>query len=384
LGYKYSITTLRTDITSTAGAKSAGRDRIATVFASLLYLLLRRLLGVLFSRDCADRQAQVEILVLRHEVAILRRQVRRPVYRTRDRALLAAASRILPRERGSAFLVRPETIMRWQRLLVARKWRRTHRRPGRPSLDPKIQALILRMAKENPRWGYVRIKGELGKLGIRVSATAIAMLLRRHGVGPAPRRGPTWRQFLKAQATGIIACDFFTVETALLKTLYVLFFIEIKTRRVHVSASNTNPDTFFVTQQARNLCFALDERDEPLRFLICDRDAKFSRSFDDVLASEGIRVIRTPIGAPNANAFAERWVETVRVDCLDWLLIFGSRHLDRVLWAYVEHYNQKRPHRGLRLMAPEDAAPVGKVDGLPGIRRRDLLGGLIHEYESAA
>jgi putative transposase len=230
----------------------------------------------------------------------------------------------------------------------------------------------------------MRIKGECQKLGIGVSATAIATLLRRSDIGPAPRRGPTWSQFLKAQAAGIIACDFFTVESALLKTLYGLFFIEIGTRRVHVTVSTSKPDSFFVTQQARNLCFELDERAEPLRFLIRDRDAKFSRSFDEVFSSEGIRVICTPIRAPNANAFAERWVETLRAECLDWLLILGPRHLDRVLRIYVEHYNRKRPHRGLQLLAPESASPPEKLDGVPDIRRRDLLGGLIHEYERAA
>ena len=354
------------------------------MLASLLYVALRRLLRVLSPSDRLDEATEVEILVLRHEVAILRRQVKRPVYRMTDRALLAAASRILPRERWSAFLVRPETIMRWHRRLVAGKWTRTHRRPGRPSLDPKIQALILRLARENPRWGHVRIKGELQKLGICVSATAIATLLRRHGIGPAPRRGPTWRQFTKAQASGIIACDFFTVESALLRTLYVLFFIEIKTRRVHVTTSTHKPDTSFVTQQARNLAVSLADEGATITFLVRDRDAKSSRSFDDVFAAEGIRVIRRPIRAPNANAFAERWIETVRADCLDWLLIFGPRHLDRVLRSYVAHYNQKRPHRGLQLLAPEGAATLAEVESVPGIRRRDLLGGLIHEYESAA
>ena len=172
--------------------------------------------------------------------------------------------------------------------------------------------------------------------------------------------------------------------TAFLKTLYVLFFIEIGTRRVHASVATSNPGSAFVTQQARNLCFALDERDEPVRLLIRDGDAKFSRSFDDVFATERIRVVRTPIRAPNANAFAERWVETVRADCLDWLLILGPRHLDRVLRTYVEHYNRKRPHRGLQLLAPETAAPVPEVGVVPNVQRRDLLGGLIHEYESAA
>ena len=354
------------------------------MLTSLLYIVLRRLLRVLAPSDRPDETTEVEILVLRHEVAILRRQVKRPVYRMRDRALLSAASRVLPRESWGAFLVRPETLLRWHRGLVARKWTRPHRRPGRPSLDPEVRRLILRMAKENPRWGYMRIKGELQGLGIRVSATAIAMLLRAHDIGPAPRRDPTWGQFLKAQAQGIIACDFFTVETALLKTLYVLFFIEIGTRRVRVTVSTSNPDSAFVTQQARNLAMSLSDEDANMQFLIRDRDAKFSRSFDDVFAGEGIRVICTPIRAPNANAFAERWVETLRADCLDWTLVLGPRQLDRVLQSYVKHYNRKRPHRGLQLFAPESAAPVAEVGGMPHVRQRDLLGRLIHEYEIAA
>jgi len=353
------------------------------VFSSLLYLLLRRLLGVLSSEDRAAEQVRLENLPLRHQVAILRRQVKRPVYRMRDRALLAAASRMLPRERWNAFLVRPETLLRWHQGLVTRKWTRPHRRPGRPALELEVRRLILRMAKDNPRWGYMRIKGELQGLGIRVSATAIAMLLRAHGIGPAPRRGPTWSQFLKAQASGILACDFFTVETALLKTLYVLFFIEIATRRVHVTVSTSSPDSVFVTQQARNLAMSRPDECASMRFLIRDRDAKFSRSFDDVFTTEGIRAIRTPIRAPNANAFAERWVETLRADCLDWLLVFGPRHLDRVLRTYVEHYNQRRPHRGLQLLAPESAASPAELDTVPHIQRRDRLGGLIHEYECA-
>ena len=360
------------------------RDRIRAVFSSLLYFLLRRLLGMLSCKDSAAEQVRLENLILRHEVAILRRQVKRPVYRMHDRALLAAASRMLPRECWSVFLVRPETIMHWHRRLVAHKWTRSHRRPGRPALDPDIRRLILRMAKEDPRWGYVRIKGELQGLGIFVSATAIAMLLRSRGIGPAPRRGPTWSQFLRAQASGVIACDFFTVETALLKTLYVLFFIEIGSRHVRVSVSTGNPDSVFVTQQARNLAMSLSDEGAITKVLIRDRDAKFSRSFDDVFASEGIRVIRTPIRAPNANAFAERWVETLRTDCLDWTLILGPRHLDRVLRSYVKHYNQKRPHRGLHLLAPEGAVPAAEVGVVRHVQRRDLLGGLIHEYECAA
>jgi transposase InsO family protein len=240
------------------------------------------------------------------------------------------------------------------------------------------------MARENPRWGYLRIRGELAKLGIRASATSIAMLLRRSGVGPAPRRGLTWRQFLKAQAAGILACDFFTVETAFLKTLYVLFSIEIGTRRVHVTVSTTNSDSAFVTQQARNLVMGLADQGAQIRFLIRDRDAKFCHSFDAVFGSEGIRVLRTPIRAPNANAFAERWVETLRAECLDWLLILSPRHLDRVLRTYAQRYNRRRPHRGLKLQVPESLGPVEAVDTAPDIEWRDLLGGLMREYRRAA
>jgi len=237
----------------------ARHDSIAAMLASLLYMMLRRLLTLVAPKHRSD-DAAIEIFVLRHQLQVLRRQVKRPVYQHGDRALLAAASRILPKERWGAFLVRPETLLRWHRSLVAAKWTRPHRPPGRPAIDPEVCMLILQMARENPRWGYMRIKGELRKLGIRVSATSVAMLLRRSGVGPAPRRGPTWRQFLKAQASGILACDFFTVETAFLKTLYVLFFIEIGTRRVHVTVSTTNPDSSFVTQQARNLAMGPPRR----------------------------------------------------------------------------------------------------------------------------
>ena len=175
-----------------------------------------------------------------------------------------------------------------------------------------------------------------------------------------------------------------TVDPAFLKTLYVLFFIEIGTRRAHVTVSTANPDSSFVAQQARNLAMSLAEEGTQIGFLIRERDAKFSRSFDDVCVSEGIRVTRTPIRAPNANAFGERWIETLRAECLDWLLILGPRHLDRILRIYVQHYNRRRPHRGLELQVPEGLAPVEEADGVSDIERRDLLGGLVHEYMRAA
>jgi putative transposase len=310
----------------------------------------------------------------------------RPQLRIVDRVLLVAASRVLPRDDWVAFLVTPATLLRWHRELVRRKWtfRRTGR-PGRPPIDPELRALILRLARENSRWGCVRIQGELRKLGLGVSATTIRTLLRTARAGPAPRRsGPTWTEFLWAQADGIIACDFFTVETAWLRTLYVLVFIELGSRRIHVSPSTAHPDSAWVTQQARNLALGLDVRASPVRFLIRDRDAKFSGPFDAVLRAEGMRVIRTPFRAPNANAHAERVIETIRAECLDWSLILGRRHLDRTLRTYAEHYNRQRPHRALALAPPlaeaRDPIPASPRD----VRRRDLLGGLIHEYNGAA
>jgi transposase InsO family protein len=333
-----------------------------------------------------DGAKDLEILVLRHQLRVLQRTAGRPKLRPIDRVLLAAASRVLPRDRWVAFLVTPSTLLRWHGELVRRKWtyRRTGR-PGRPPIDPEVRALILRLARENPRWGCVRIEGELRKLGIRASATTIRTLLRTARAGPAPRRsGPTWSQFLRAQAEGIIACDFFTVETAWLRTLYVLVFIELGSRRIHVSPSTVHPDSAWVTQQARNLAMNLDRRSPAVRFLIRDRDAKFSGPFDTVLRSEGMRVIRTTIQAPNANAYAERVIETLRAECLDWTLIWGRGHLDRTLRTYAEHYNRQRPHRALGLASPLAAAGEPIPANPHDVRRRDLLGGLIHEYRGAA
>jgi putative transposase len=269
---------------------------------------------------------------------------------------------------------------------VRRKWTyRNRRKPGRPPIDPEVAALILRMARENPRWGCVRITGEFRKLGIRVSATTIRTLLRRHGFGPAPRRfGPTGTQFLRAQAAAIVACDFFTVETIRLQTLYVLFFIELSTRRVMVAGVTANPSSAWVTQQARNVAMDLDDRARPVRFLLRDHDAKFTSRFDEVFHTQAAKVIRTPIQAPKANAHAERWVQTVRAECLDWTLVLGRRHLLRILRAYVRHYNQQRPHRGLALAVPEPQGQNLTLLSLGEVGRRDVLGGLIREYHAVA
>jgi len=228
----------------------------------------------------------------------------------------------------------------------------------------------------------VRIEGELRKLGIWVGASTIRWIVRRAGLGPAPRRsGPTWSDFLRAQGRGVLACDLFTVETVLLKTLYLLFFIELSTRRVVVAGTTSRPDSTWITQQARNLSIAQELEDNHI--LIRDRDAKFSGSFDEVLRTDGLRVVKTPVRAPRANAFAERWVGTARRECLDHVLIFGRRHLQRVLHAYAEHYNRARPHRSIDLRSPDPAPSAEAVAG-SRVRRRDVLGGLIHEYQRTA
>jgi putative transposase len=326
--------------------------------------------------------SEVEILVLRHQVRVLSRKAGRPKLRRLDRIFLSAAARMLPRGCRSAFLVTPATLLRWHRELVRRKWTYRKKRVGRPPMSSRVRELVLRLARENPRWGCVRIQGELRGLGIRVGATTIRSLLRRNGLGPAPRRsGPTWSEFLRAQAEGVLACDFFSVETAFLQTLYVLFFIEVGTRRAHVMTSTRNPDAAFVTQQARNLYMA-EERPTEARFLIRDRDAKFTRSFGAVFASEGARVILTPIRFPKANAFAERWVRTVREELLDQTLVLGLRHLDRLLARYASHYNSHRPHRGIALSPPDACGTDPPPSAGSKIHRREVLAGN-NEYLAA-
>ena len=228
----------------------------------------------------------------------------------------------------------------------------------------------------------MRIQGELRKLGVRLSASSIRRVLGRHGLGSAPRRGPTWSEYLRTQAKSLLATDFFTVGTVRLTRLYVLFVVELSTREVHILGISEHPTGAFVTQLARNLVAELSDRRRSVKFLVRDRDTKFTASFDEVLSSEAIRVIKTPVRSPRANAYAERWVRTARTECLDHILILGERHLEGVLRQYVSHYNEQRPHRGIDLGVPagsaEPSVPTLKV------QRQDVLGGLIHEYYSAA
>jgi putative transposase len=352
------------------------------VFLFLVSLVLRRLARLIVGGSPGSA-LEVENAVLRHQLRVLRRPVKRPPLDRRDRMVLAVASRLLPRERWGVFLVSPQTLLRWHRELVRRKWTFRHRSPGRPPLDPAVRELVLRLARENPKWGCVRIQGELRKLGVAVGATMIRSLLRGSGLGPAPRRdGPSWAEFLRAQAQGIVACDFFTVETVWLRTLYVLSFIEHGSRRVRLAGVTARLDGTWMRQQARNL--AVNEQLGHVRFLVHDRDAKFSGPFDEILREESVRVIKTPVRAPRANAIAERWVRTIRSECLDHLLVVGRRHLERIVRDYLDHYNLERPHRALALATPtrEPCEPRGSPP--TEIHRRDVLGGLIHEYRAAA
>jgi putative transposase len=278
-------------------------------------------------------------------------------------------------------LFKPETVLGWHRALVHRKWTFTSQnRGGRPSTDPALEGLILRLAKENLRWGYGKIDGGLRKLGFEASQTTIRDILRRHHIQSAPVRNGSigWRTLFAHYKDQLLACDFFTVETVWLKSLYVFFFIEIGTRRVHLAGVTANPTQAWVTQQARQILWNLDDAQPPLRFLIRDNDGKYSDAFDTVFISEGFHVLPTPFRAPNANAFAERWIRTAREECLDQFLILNDAHLQLGLSEFTNrYYNVARPHQGIDQRSP---IPYGQPQHAGSIQRRNILGGIIHDY----
>jgi len=336
------------------------RCRRWSVALSFLCIGFVRLLQLLRLSRRGQQDLVVEVVMLRHEVAVLRHQVARPALRPSDRAVLAGLSRLLPMGRRGRFFVRPGTLLRWHRDPVQRHWTHPHRQPGRPGLPTGTVSVVLRLARENPTWGYRRVHGELATMGVKLAPSSVWAILRHHGIEPVPRRScPTWAEFLQAQAEAMLACDFVTVDTVLLQRLHVRFFIEVGTRKIYLSGVTANPVGKWATQQARNLSALLSGRSHAVRFLVRDRDTKFTAAFDEVFRSDGTRVIKTPVRSPRANAFAEGFVGTARRECLDRLLIFNRPHLERVLTEYVAHYNSHRPHRSLDQRSPQQKGRTG-------------------------
>ena len=358
-----------------------------SVVAQVFELMLD-VLGVLKQ---SELETEIEILLLRQQLRLLERKQRRPpqVSRWEKLTLAVLAARLKEKTKAgrqrltdSLLLFQPETVLKWHRELVKRKWsfRRLNRRAGNRPLAAELETLIVQLALENPGWGYKKRVGELLKLGYRVGRSTVRNVLKRHHILPAPerRRSRNWRTFVQSHQAQLLATDFFTVETIWLKTVYGLFFIELKTRRVFLSGCSQHPTSAWVTQPARQVSWELGENQQPpKRFLIHDCDTKYTASFDAVFQSEGLEIIRTPYRTPNANAFAERWVRTVREKCLDPLLIFSERGLHRVLTDYVHYYNTASPHQGLQQQTPLPYIP-SPPDGV--IRRRSVVGGLIHDY----
>jgi putative transposase len=360
------------------------------VIISIVYLVVRCLLGCLMMLTRRQVSKDAELLVLRHENAVLRRQIGRVRYQPGDRLWLSALSRLVPRRRwGEVFAVTPATLLAWHRRLVARNWDYTsHRRPGRPSTTAAIRKLVIRIATDNPGWGHRRVQGELVKLGHPIAASTVWQILQTAGIDPAPRRtGPTWQQFLTAQARGIIAADFVHVDTVLLRRLYALIVIEHGTRRVRLAGITANPDGAWTTQAARNFLMDLGQRATSVKFLIRDRAGQYTSPFDAVFTAEGIRILASPPQAPRANAICERIIGTLRRELLDRILIINERHLRRALAEYLRHYNAARPHRSLGQLTPAQAEtrppePVNLAEFR--IRRKQVLGGLTYEYYIAA
>jgi putative transposase len=358
---------------------------------SVVYRTTRRLLGALAVAVRHDASKDAELLVLRHENAVLRRQVERTRYTWADRLWLSALSSLIPRRRWAAvFPVTPATLLAWHRRLVARKWDYSARRSsGRPSTAAAIRKLVITMAKENPDWGHRRIQGELNRLGHRIASSTVWHILHETGLGPAPRRaGPTWRTFLRAQAKHIVAVDFVHIDTVLLERLYALLLIEHGTRRAHLLGVTAHPTGAWTAQAARNALLGPDlgEHMTQVKYVIRDRDSRFTTAFDAIFEAEGIQILRSPVRAPRANAICERLIGTLRRELLDKILILHDDHARRVLTEWLHHYVHGRPHRGLNQLTPEQTehappAPINLAEHR--IRRRAILGGLTHEYWTA-
>jgi putative transposase len=329
-------------------------------------------------------------LILRHQLTVLqRRQPRRPKLNWADRALFAALLSVIPKARRHRLrlLVTPDTIVRWHRDIIRRRQaaRSSHGRSGRPATRRNIQALIRRLARENPEWGYRRIHGELAGLGVKVAASTVWEILRASGIGPAQgRTGPTWSQFLRSQAEAILACDFFTVDLPGGTQVYVLAVIEHATRRIRILGLTVHPTGEWTAQQARNLLMDLDDQAGRVKFMIRDRGSNFTTAFDAVLADAGIRTVLCNIQTPRMNAITERWIGGCRREVLDRTLVWNQAHLRQVLRQYETHHNQHRPHRFLHGAAPLKRLPEPVDLDLYRVRRQAHVGGMINEYRLVA
>jgi transposase InsO family protein len=361
------------------------------VLLKIVYLLMCRMLGLAVLVFRGDMAKDAELLVLRHENAVLRRHAGRVRYEPADRAWFAALARLVPRRRrAEVFPVTPATLLAWHRRLAAKKYDTSKgRKPGRPPTVQRIARLVVRLARENPLWGHRRIHGELTKLGVTVAPSTVWEILHAAGIDPAPRRsGPGWRQFLRAQAAGIVAVDFLHVDTVLLRRLHVLVFIEHGTRRMYLGGVTASPTGEWTVQQARNLALSFGGRFENVKFLIRDRGSNFTASFDAVFRAAGTRILRTAVQAPRMNAICERLVGTLRRELFDRMLILGERHLRSVLAEYQAHYNTARPHKGIAQRVPGGEYDSGHLTvadlDRERIHRKPVLGGLINEYSRAA
>jgi transposase InsO family protein len=314
----------------------------------------------------------------------------RPKTTWADRALLAVLLEVIPngRRAGLRLIVRPETVLRWHRDIVRRRWVRKsqRKRPGRPRTHRNVRGPVLRLARENPGWGYRRIHGELAGIGIPVAPSTVWEILNKAGIPPAPRRaGPTWAQFLHGQAQAILATDFFTVDLLDGTTAYVLAVIEHASRRVRILGMTAHPNNAWVTQMGRNLLMDLDGGVDSIKFLLRDGDMKFTAAWDALFTAAGIQIVRSPVQAPRANAIMERWIGSCRRELLDHTLIWNQRHLRTVLRDYEAHHNEHRPHRSLAQAAPLTPLPAAITDlDTIRVRRTDRIGDLIHEYTLAS
>jgi putative transposase len=345
-------------------------------------MLLAAMLGWL------EREQRDVIAFLREENRTLKAQLagRRLQLNDAQRRRLAALGQRLGRAvlREVATIVTPDTILRWHRELIARKWTYGQRRPGRPGVLAEIRRLVLRMAEENPSWGYTRIQGALKNVGHRVARSTIASILKAEGISPSREPPMTWRTFLRAHWPALVAADFFTTEVWTprgLVTYYTVFVLELQSRRVHVAGSTPYPDEAFVVQAMRDLANAIDGILVEGCVLICDRDRKWSRGVLEFVEHEGVRIIRTPFRAPNCNAYAERFVRSIKEECLERVIVFGERHLRRTIAEFVAHYHAERNHQGI---GNELIDPFERADGQGRVRRRQRIGGMLNYYYRAA